>query len=164
LSIILNTVSQTYFRKAAELGDPDAQQELAFCLANGKGCKKDRKEAAKWYRDAVRPFYMLIGSGWLTILFHEHRLHRVPVTLGLRGYTKRSSWIEFVRFTHTWLFVVRIGDIVFALWTRLCTQECSADMIINGPITTVKDTQSFLQVLEGPAEELMPVDSFRVDA
>lgn len=38
---------------AARLGDPDAQQDLAFCLANGKGCKKDRKEAAKWYRAAV---------------------------------------------------------------------------------------------------------------
>lgn len=39
---------------AARLGDADAQQELAFCLANGKGCKKDRKESAKWYRAAVR--------------------------------------------------------------------------------------------------------------
>jgi len=38
---------------AARLGDPDAQTDLAFCLANGKGCKKDRKEAAKWYRAAV---------------------------------------------------------------------------------------------------------------
>ena len=40
---------------AAKLGDPDAQQSLAFCLAHGKGCKKDRKEAAKWYRAAVCP-------------------------------------------------------------------------------------------------------------
>jgi hypothetical protein len=32
----------------------DAQQELGFCYANGKGCKKDLKEAAKWYRAAVR--------------------------------------------------------------------------------------------------------------
>jgi hypothetical protein len=31
----------------------DAQQELGFCYANGKGCKKDLKEAAKWYRAAV---------------------------------------------------------------------------------------------------------------
>lgn len=38
---------------AARLGDADAQQSLAFCLANGKGCKKDKKEAAKWYRNAV---------------------------------------------------------------------------------------------------------------
>ena len=45
--------SQSYFQVAAKLGDPDAQQSLAFCLAHGKGCKKDRKEAAKWYRAAV---------------------------------------------------------------------------------------------------------------
>lgn len=38
---------------AANLGDMDAQQDFAFCLANGKGCKKDKKEAAKWYRAAV---------------------------------------------------------------------------------------------------------------
>lgn len=47
---------------AAGLGDLDAQQELAFCLANGKGCKKDRKESAKWYRAAVRlllPFLLI---------------------------------------------------------------------------------------------------------
>ena len=47
---------QQYYRVAARLGDPDAQQELAFCLLNGKGCKKDKKEAAKWYRAAVRVF------------------------------------------------------------------------------------------------------------
>jgi TPR repeat protein len=45
---------QSYFEIAARLGDADAQQELAFCYANGRGCKKDRKEAAKWYRAAVR--------------------------------------------------------------------------------------------------------------
>lgn len=32
---------------SANLGDPDAQAELAFCYANGKGCKKDMKLAAK---------------------------------------------------------------------------------------------------------------------
>jgi len=42
---------------AAKLGDADAQNDLAFCLANGRGCKKDRKEAAKWYRAAVSVDY-----------------------------------------------------------------------------------------------------------
>ena len=46
---------------AANLGDPDAQQSLAFCLAHGKGCKKDRKEAAKWYRAAVC-FLVFLGE------------------------------------------------------------------------------------------------------
>lgn len=55
----------SYFRVAARLGDPDAQQELAFCLANGKGCKKDRKEAAKWYRAAVAQGVSEIGLAWI---------------------------------------------------------------------------------------------------
>lgn len=45
---------QSYFQVAARLGDVDAQLELGFCFANGKGCKKDLKEAARWYRAAVR--------------------------------------------------------------------------------------------------------------
>jgi TPR repeat protein len=53
-STILTIRLQSYFQVAARLGDADAQQELGFCLANGKGCKKDRKQAAKWYRAAVR--------------------------------------------------------------------------------------------------------------
>ncbi|OBZ80096.1 Mitosis inhibitor nif1 [Grifola frondosa] len=54
-----------YFRVAARLGDPDAQQELAFCLLNGKGCKKDKREAAKWYRAAVAQGISDIGLAWI---------------------------------------------------------------------------------------------------
>ncbi|KAF7800316.1 hypothetical protein EIP86_011565 [Pleurotus ostreatoroseus] len=61
----LNTNPQNYFQLAAKLGDPDAQQDLAFCLANGKGCKKDRKEAAKWYRAAVAQGASDIGLAWI---------------------------------------------------------------------------------------------------
>lgn len=53
-------LAQSYYRVAAKLGDADAQQDLAFCLANGKGCKKDKKEAAKWYRAAVS--FILCGD------------------------------------------------------------------------------------------------------
>ncbi|OJT11591.1 Protein DSF2 [Trametes pubescens] len=54
-----------YFRVAARLGDPDAQQELAFCLLNGKGCKKDKRESAKWYRAAVAQGVSDIGLAWI---------------------------------------------------------------------------------------------------
>ena len=53
MTLIRTLTLQQYYRVAARLGDPDAQQELAFCLLNGKGCKKDKKESAKWYRAAV---------------------------------------------------------------------------------------------------------------
>jgi len=56
----------SYFQVAARLGDPDAQQSLAFCLSNGKGCKKDRKEAAKWYRAAVAQGGISdVGLAWI---------------------------------------------------------------------------------------------------
>jgi len=54
---------QSYFQIAARLGDVDAQEELAFCYANGRGCKKDRKEAAKWYRAAVRLKRITFSTG-----------------------------------------------------------------------------------------------------
>jgi len=55
----------SYYTVAARLGDPDAQSDLAFCLANGKGCKRDRREAAKWYRAAVAQGQSDIGLAWI---------------------------------------------------------------------------------------------------
>jgi TPR repeat protein len=57
---------QSYYAVAARMGDADAQMDLAFCLANGKGTKKDRKEAAKWYRAAVCliPFFWSRGFSY----------------------------------------------------------------------------------------------------
>ncbi|KAM0750375.1 HCP-like protein, partial [Meredithblackwellia eburnea MCA 4105] len=55
----------SYFQLAADLGDPDAQSELAFCLANGKGCKKDMKKAAKYYRMAVAQGGETFGLSWI---------------------------------------------------------------------------------------------------
>ena len=81
---------QSYFQVAAKLGDADAQQELAFCLANGKGCKKDRKEAAKWYRDAVRCFSLLAPRS-RAFSPRTCRSPRARATSGWRGYTRKSS-------------------------------------------------------------------------
>lgn len=40
-------------RAGAEKGDTDAMVMLAYCLENGKGIKKDRNEARKWYKKAA---------------------------------------------------------------------------------------------------------------
>lgn len=83
---------QSYYAVAARMGDADAQMDLAFCLANGKGAKKDRKEAAKWYRAAVCliPFFFFFGHAvFLTI--RACRSSKDRATLALRGYTKRNS-------------------------------------------------------------------------
>ncbi|GAA5922079.1 hypothetical protein JCM3775_003484 [Rhodotorula graminis] len=55
----------SYFRLAADLGDVDAQQDLAFALANGKGCKKDLKEAARFYRLAIAQGAPSFGLSWV---------------------------------------------------------------------------------------------------
>ncbi|KAM0790665.1 hypothetical protein ACM66B_004524 [Microbotryomycetes sp. NB124-2] len=55
----------SYFQLAADLGDMDAQQDLAFCLANGKGCKKNPKLAAKYYRMAVKQGASDFGLSWI---------------------------------------------------------------------------------------------------
>ena len=42
-----------WFRKAAELGNADAQCSLGFCYENSIGVYKDKKEAMKWYQKAA---------------------------------------------------------------------------------------------------------------
>lgn len=54
-----------YLRLAADLGDPDAQTDVAFMFANGKGCKKDMKLAAKYYRLAVKQGVSDFGLSWI---------------------------------------------------------------------------------------------------
>ncbi|SCZ89030.1 BZ3500_MvSof-1268-A1-R1_Chr1-1g00905 [Microbotryum saponariae] len=54
-----------YFTLAADLGDVDAQTDLAFCYANGKGCKKDLRMAAHYYRLAVKQGAESFGLSWI---------------------------------------------------------------------------------------------------
>lgn len=39
--------------------------DLAFCLTNGKGCKKDKVAAAKWYRAAIKQGQSDVGLAWV---------------------------------------------------------------------------------------------------
>ncbi|TNY23309.1 hypothetical protein DMC30DRAFT_347706, partial [Rhodotorula diobovata] len=55
----------SYFKLAADLGDVDAQQDVAFAFANGKGCKKDLKEAARYYRLAIEQGAPAFGLSWV---------------------------------------------------------------------------------------------------
>ncbi|GAA5939580.1 Dsf2p [Sporobolomyces koalae] len=55
----------SYFILSADLGDQDAQQDVAFCFANGKGCKKDLKRAAHYYRLAVAQGAEDWGLSWI---------------------------------------------------------------------------------------------------
>lgn len=52
------------FEIAGNWGDTDALSEAGFCYAEGIGCKKDMKKAAKFYRMAEAKGVSMIGNSW----------------------------------------------------------------------------------------------------
>ncbi|KAG0320257.1 hypothetical protein BGZ99_004639 [Dissophora globulifera] len=54
-----------YFEIAANLGDPDAQNDLAWCYYHGVGVKKDMYKAAKYYRLAAAQGLNTVGNSWI---------------------------------------------------------------------------------------------------
>ncbi|KAF8959463.1 hypothetical protein BGZ46_001755 [Entomortierella lignicola] len=54
-----------YFEIAANLGDPDAQNDLAWCYYHGIGVKKDMYKSAKYYRLASAQGQGTIGNQWI---------------------------------------------------------------------------------------------------
>ncbi|ORX55809.1 HCP-like protein [Hesseltinella vesiculosa] len=54
-----------FFKIAADLGDPDAQNDLGFCYHHGHGVKKDLHMAAKYYRKADKQGHGLLGNSWI---------------------------------------------------------------------------------------------------
>lgn len=56
------------FEIAGNWGDADAMTEAGFCYAQGTGCKKDLKKAAKYYRMAEAKGVSMVGNSWYVIL------------------------------------------------------------------------------------------------
>ncbi|KAI8601112.1 hypothetical protein EDD21DRAFT_305637 [Dissophora ornata] len=54
-----------YFEIAANLGDPDAQNDLAWCYYHGVGVKKDMYKSAKYYRLAAAQGLEIMGNSWI---------------------------------------------------------------------------------------------------
>ena len=52
------------FEIASNWGDADAMAEAGFCYAQGQGCKKDLKRAAKHYRMAEAKGMSMVGNSW----------------------------------------------------------------------------------------------------
>lgn len=52
------------FEIAANWGDADAMAEAGFCYAQGQGCRKDLKKAAKYYRMAEAKGMSMVGNSW----------------------------------------------------------------------------------------------------
>lgn len=53
------------FEIAGDWGDADALTEAGFCYAEGIGCKKNLKKAAKFYRRAEAKGVSMIGNSWI---------------------------------------------------------------------------------------------------
>jgi TPR repeat protein len=52
------------FEIAGNWGDADALSEAGFCYAQGIGCKKNMKRAAKFYRMAEAKGVSMVGNSW----------------------------------------------------------------------------------------------------
>ena len=52
------------FEIAGQWGDTDALTEAGFCYAEGIGCKKDMKKAARFYRTAEARGVSMVGNSW----------------------------------------------------------------------------------------------------
>ena len=52
------------FEIAGSWGDADALTEAGFCYAEGIGCKKDLRKAAKFYRQAEAGGINMVGNSW----------------------------------------------------------------------------------------------------
>ncbi|RAL12120.1 cell cycle inhibitor Nif1 [Aspergillus homomorphus CBS 101889] len=53
------------FEIAGQWGDGDALAEAGFCYAEGIGCKKDLKKAARFYRQAEAKGINMVGNSWI---------------------------------------------------------------------------------------------------
>ena len=52
------------FEIAGNWGDADAMAEAGYCYAEGTGCKKNLKKAAKYYRMAEAKGISMVGNSW----------------------------------------------------------------------------------------------------
>lgn len=57
------------FEIASQWGDADAMAEAGFCYADGVGCKKDLKKAARYYRQAESKGMNMVGNSWYVDFF-----------------------------------------------------------------------------------------------
>ncbi|OHE97004.1 hypothetical protein CORC01_07789 [Colletotrichum orchidophilum] len=57
--------AKQYYETAANLGDTDAMNEIAWCYVEGFGCKKDKFAAARYYRLAEKNGNKTLGNSWI---------------------------------------------------------------------------------------------------
>ncbi|MCJ1306391.1 hypothetical protein MMC25_000033 [Agyrium rufum] len=75
------------FEIAAEWGDADAMAEAGYCYAQGVGCKKDMRKAAKFYRRAEEMGISTIGNSWI----HKSKYNDDEPTADRRSRSRKIS-------------------------------------------------------------------------
>ena len=82
------TLALRCFEIAGNWGDADAMAEAGFCYAQGQGCKKDLKKAAKYYRMAEAKGMSMVGNSWyggpFIKLFSHHNNHLGSISPSMR--------------------------------------------------------------------------------
>ncbi|KAG0052695.1 hypothetical protein BGZ83_002214 [Gryganskiella cystojenkinii] len=58
-------IAFNYFKLAADLGDPDSQNETAQCFLDGIGTEKNNFEAARYFRMASAQGASQLGNSWI---------------------------------------------------------------------------------------------------
>lgn len=54
--------------------------EAGYCYAQGVGCKKDLKKAAKFYREAESKGMSMVGNSWYVTQVKPQGIHRIDLT------------------------------------------------------------------------------------
>jgi TPR repeat protein len=89
--------ARQYFETAANLGDTDAMNEVAWCYLEGFGGKKDKFKAAKYYRLAEEKGNKIVGNSWYVLLLTANDLQN-PFLASGTSYTLPFPAILLNRF------------------------------------------------------------------
>ena len=96
------TLALRCFEIAASWGDADAMAESGFCYAEGQGCKKDLKKAAKYYKMAEAKGVSMVGNSWYVTPF---RFCSRQSAMSLTAYSGSIS-------PNTMMWTTKVGAIV----------------------------------------------------
>lgn len=82
------------FEIAGTWGDGDALAEAGFCYAQGVGCKKDLKKAARFYRMAEAKGMSTIGNSWYGSTTHGGDQAKADLVVGSTSPSTLTIWMS----------------------------------------------------------------------
>ncbi|CUS12524.1 unnamed protein product [Tuber aestivum] len=87
--------AREYYETAANLGDADAMNEVAWCYLEGFGCRKDKMKSAMFYRLAEKQGNKILGNTWFVLLPPPPQtLRSIPEGRWRGGFFFRSPFLS----------------------------------------------------------------------